>query len=254
VRRPPERGTDCSPPRELHFAAGERNVPKEVEERVGNHVRKGLHCGEDRSMRLILASASPRREELLRLAGFTFEVVPADVDERVLPGEAPAEYVRRLAAAKSAAVTGQMAAAAGDVTVLGADTAVVVDGLILGKPRDNGDAASMLRRLAGRSHEVMTGVSIRDGRVEVGAVVVTSVTFSPLSENEIAAYVASGEGGDKAGAYAIQGLASRFIPSIEGSYSNVVGLPVALVAELVSRLASGGESSYSQLDSSRKSL
>jgi septum formation protein len=100
----------------------------------------------------------------------------------------------------------------------------------------------------------MTGVSLRNGRAEVGAVVVTKVTFSPMSEKEIAAYVASDEGEDKAGAYAIQGLASRFIPFIEGSYTNVVGLPVATVAELVSRLASGGESSYSQFDSSRKSL
>jgi len=202
-------------------------------------------------MRLILASASPRRAELLRLAGFDFDVDPADVDETARDGESPADYVRRLASAKSAAVHGRRAEA---VVVLGADTAVVVDGLILGKPRDDGEAAAMLRRLGGRTHEVLTGVSLRNGRTELNAVVITRVTFGALSDADIAAYVASGEGRDKAGAYAIQGLASRFVPSIEGSYSNVVGLPVATVAELVSRLASGGESSYSHFDSSRKSL
>jgi septum formation protein len=202
-------------------------------------------------MRLILASASPRRAELLRLAGFDFDVVPADVDEAVRPGEAPVDYVRRLAGAKAAAVRLRHP---GWNIVLGADTAVVVDGMILGKPRDDDDARAMLQRLAGRSHEVMTGVSLRNEHTELDAVVTTRVTFSPLSDEDIAAYVASGEGRDKAGAYAIQGLASRFIPSIDGSYSNVVGLPVALVAELLSRLASGGESSYSHFDSSQKSL
>jgi len=205
-------------------------------------------------MRLILASASPRRADLLRLAGFAFDVIPADVDERVLPDETPSDYVRRLAAEKSAAVVRQLGARAADAAVLGADTAVVVDGAILGKPRDDADATSMLRRLAGRSHEVMTGVSLRNSTAESGAVISTRVQFAPLSDLQIAEYVASGEGKDKAGAYAIQGFASRFIPAIEGSYSNVVGLPVSTVAELVSRLASGGKSSYSQLDSSRKSL
>jgi septum formation protein len=205
-------------------------------------------------MRLILASASPRRAELLRLAGFAFDIIPADVDERVLSDETPNDYVRRLAAQKSAAVLRDLGAGAADAAVLGADTSVVVDGAILGKPRDDADAASMLRRLAGRSHEVLTGVSLRNGTAESGAVVATRVHFSPLSDLQIAEYVASGEGRDKAGAYAIQGLASRFIPAIEGSYSNVVGLPVSTVAELVSRLASSGKSSYSQLDSSRKSL
>jgi septum formation protein len=205
-------------------------------------------------MRLILASASPRRAELLRLAGFTFDVKPADVDEAVRSGETPWDYVRRLAAEKSAAVFEQLGTEVGEVVVLGADTAVVVDGAILGKPGDDADATSMLRKLSGRAHEVMTGVSLRTRKVEVGTVARTSVRFAALSDLQIAEYVASGEGSDKAGAYAIQGLASRFIPSIEGSYSNVVGLPVADVAELLSRLASGGKSSYSQLDSSRKSL
>ncbi len=191
-------------------------------------------------MRLILASASPRRAELLRAAGYEFEIVVADVDERVRDGEPPAEYVRRLAAEKSSAVM------AADAIILGADTTVVVDGEILGKPRDDDEAAAMLRRLAGRHHEVLTGVSIRQGAHEVGRVESTAVWFSVLTKEDIAWYVASGEGRDKAGAYAIQGLASRFIPRIEGSYANVVGLPVAVVAELLrSVLASHPETGYS---------
>jgi septum formation protein len=197
-------------------------------------------------MRLVLASASPRRADLLRQAGFVFDIVSADVDERALPGEAPADYVRRLAAGKAAAINAQLGAAAKDAAIIGADTAVVVDGEILGKPRDDAEAASMLRRLSGRRHEVLTGVTVRHGSIEFGSVVATEVTFADLTDLEIAEYVASGEGRDKAGAYAIQGRASRFIPSIAGSYSNVVGLPIATVAELVSRLASGGKSSYSQ--------
>jgi len=191
-------------------------------------------------VRLILASASPRRAELLRAAGYEFETVVADVDERVRKGETPAEYVRRLATEKSAAVQ------AADVIVLGADTTVVIDGEILGKPRDDDEAAAMLRRLSGRRHDVLTGVSIRQGAHEVGRVDSTAVWFSPLTKEDIAWYVASGEGRDKAGAYAIQGLASRFIPRIEGSYANVVGLPVAVVAELLrSVLASHSETGYS---------
>jgi septum formation protein len=191
-------------------------------------------------VRLILASASPRRAELLRAAGYEFEIVVADVDERVRDGEPPAEYVRRLAAEKSSAVM------AADAIILGADTTVVVDDEILGKPRDDDEAAAMLRRLAGRHHEVLTGVSIRQGAHEVGRVESTAVWFSVLTKEDIAWYVASGEGRDKAGAYAIQGLASRFIPRIEGSYANVVGLPVAVVAELLrSVLASHPETGYS---------
>jgi len=121
---------------------------------------------------------------------------------------------------------------------LGADTAVVVDGTILGKPRDDQDAASMLKRLSGRPHEVMTGVSLRGSGWEANRVETTTVEFSPLSEADISWYVESGEGRDKAGAYAIQGLASRFIPRIHGSYSNVVGLPIAAVHELVAEIAS----------------
>lgn len=123
-----------------------------------------------------------------------------------------------------------------DVVVLGADTAVVLDGEILGKPRDDEDAAAMLRRLSGKPHEVLTGISLRQGAYEVGRVETTIVHFTVLPEADVLWYVASGEGRDKAGAYAIQGLASRFIPRIEGSHSNVVGLPVACVAELLTEI------------------
>jgi nucleoside triphosphate pyrophosphatase len=195
-------------------------------------------------MRLILASASPRRAELLRAAGYTFETIVPDVDESIRAGESPSLYVRRLAADKSAAAIDTLRARAtsnpavpppgpGGVVVLGADTTVVVDGEILGKPRDDEDAVGMLRRLSGRRHEVLTGVSLRHGVFEVGRVETTAVYVRALSEDELIWYAASGEGRDKAGAYAVQGLASRFIPRIDGSYSNVVGLPVASVSELL---------------------
>jgi len=205
-------------------------------------------------MRLILASASPRRADLLRAAGFTFETVVADVDEAVRAGESPALYVRRLAAEKSAAAQSSYAASAFRRTsaaggespakagrhvppdgpiILAADTTVVVDNQILGKPRDDADAAAMLERLSGRRHDVLTGVSIRRNAFEVGRVETTAVFFAVLSPDDLAWYVGSGEGRDKAGGYAIQGLASRFVTRIEGSYSNVVGLPVAAVVELL---------------------
>ena len=186
-------------------------------------------------VRLILASRSPRRAELLRAAGFEFEVVAADVDESIRAGESPQIYVRRLAAEKSQ--TAQRRGIAPDeAIILGADTAVVVDDRILGKPRDDDDAAAMLRRLSGRQHDVMTGVSLRRNQHEVGRVETTTVFFSTLTDADIAWYVASGEGRDKAGAYAIQGLAARFIPRIDGSYANVVGLPVTTVAELMDEI------------------
>jgi len=199
-------------------------------------------------VRLVLASASPRRADLLRAAGFEFETVVAEVDERMRDGETPAMYVRRLAAEKSAAALAALAAQeglpglsrlsglAGVAVVLGADTVVVADdGATLGKPRDDADAAATLRRLSGRWHQVMTGVSLRKGAYEVGRVETTRVEFTTLTEADIAWYVASGEGRDKAGAYAIQGLASRFIPRIDGSYANVVGLPVAAVHALLAQ-------------------
>ena len=210
-------------------------------------------------MRLVLASASPRRAELLRAAGFTFETIVADVDERVRSQESAATHVRRLAAEKSAAALAALKGCAtserepaaqtfrpAGTVILGADTVVVVDGEILGKPRDDQESAAMLRRLSGRRHEVMTGLSVRQEAFEVGRVETTAVWFSPLTKEDIEWYVASGEGRDKAGAYAIQGLAARFIPRIDGSYSNVVGLPIAAVAELYrSVLASHPETGYS---------
>ena len=188
-------------------------------------------------MRLILASTSPRRAELLRAAGYEFEVAAANIDESMEDGEPPSRYVRRLAAAKSAVVRPR---GDGDVVILGADTTVVVDGEILGKPADDHDSARMMRRLSGRDHQVLTGISLRRGVGELGRVETTSVSFAPLTDDEIAWYVATGEGRDKAGAYAIQGFASRFIPRIDGSYSNVVGLPVAAVRELLREISGTG--------------
>jgi septum formation protein len=201
------------------------------------------------AVRLVLASASPRRADLLRAAGFSFETLGVDIDERVGSGEDPAVYVRRLALEKSARAQAILAGQVGqagqcgsagleDLVVLGADTTVVADGEILGKPVDAADAQRMLRRLSGRRHHVMTGVSLRRNASELGGVETTAVDFVALSEADVAWYCSRGEGRDKAGAYAIQGLASRFIARIEGSYSNVVGLPIALVAALLQRLAS----------------
>jgi septum formation protein len=178
---------------------------------------------------LVLASASPRRAELLRLAGFAFAVADADVDETPHPGEPAAIYVRRLAEEKAAAVAARQPGA----VVLGADTTVVVDGDILGKPADDGEAVAMLRRLQGRAHEVLTGVAVVAPDGCDSTVARTRVWMAPMSEGEIAAYVASGEPRDKAGAYGIQGRAARFITRIDGSYPNVVGLPVAVVHELL---------------------
>jgi septum formation protein len=178
--------------------------------------------------RLILASASPRRAELLRAAGIEFDVRPAAVDESILPGESPERYVRRVAEAKADAVFEP-----GVPAVLSADTVVVIGGRILGKPDDVQEATAMLRLLSGQTHEVVTGVClVSGGHGQVTRVDRTRVEFAPLTERELDWYVASGEPMDKAGAYAIQGRASRFVRRIEGSYSNVVGLPVALVYEL----------------------
>jgi septum formation protein len=174
---------------------------------------------------LVLASASPRRQELLRNAGIRFEVQPAHIPEDPLPGEAAKAYAERLAREKALAVARQRPH---DV-VLGADTVVVVDGQLLGKPSDAADAARMLLMLSGREHQVITGVClVVNGQPSVASET-TLVTVSEITDKEIADYVASGEPLDKAGAYAIQGIASRWIPCIEGDYSNVVGLPVALV-------------------------
>ena len=192
---------------------------------------------------LVLASASPRRQELLRNAGISFVVEPADVDETPLPGELPAECAKRLAREKAVAVSRKRPH---DV-VLGADPIVVIDGAILGKPVNADDAARMLRLLSGRVHQVFTGVCVvrpnvsAQGRKRAKissdqlktASETTLVTMTFLSDDEIQAYVATGEPMDKAGAYAIQGMASRWIPRIEGDYSNVVGLPVSLVYRML---------------------
>jgi nucleoside triphosphate pyrophosphatase len=203
-------------------------------------------------MRLVLASASPRRAELLRAAGFSFEVLAVDLDERAHDGESPSAYVARLARDKAGAAMqrfeeraqrschGPERAALDELVVLGADTAVAVDGVILGKPRDDRHATSMLNVLSGRRHEVLTGVCLRSATGEWGRVETTGVYMSVLTPDDVAWYVASGEGRDKAGGYAVQGLASRFVTAVEGSYSNVVGLPVATVAALLRELASTG--------------
>ncbi len=178
---------------------------------------------------LILASNSPRRKELLTAAGIRCEVVSVDVDETVDRLEPPGDHVRRLAEAKAKAAL----ALRPQATVLAADTVVLVGSQILGKPRDDGDATRMLRLLSGREHEVLTGLALMSASRSAVEVAHTRVWFNPLTEKEIADYVLSGEPRDKAGAYAIQGLASKFIDRIQGSYSNVVGLPVALVYRLL---------------------
>ena len=186
-------------------------------------------------MRLILASSSPRRAELLRAADFEFDIVPAPIDERTRPDERPEDYVLRLASGKSAAA--QSSIVRNDAMVLGADTAVVVGTEILGKPEDDADVGRMLRLLSGRAHQVITGVSVRRQAQEIREVEITTVWFTTLTAQEIDWYVGSGEGRDKAGAYAIQGRAARFIPRIDGSYSNVVGLPIARVQAMISTLS-----------------
>jgi|SRR5450755_1401724 septum formation protein len=182
---------------------------------------------------LVLASASPRRQELLRNAGIAFEVQPADIPEDPQPGESAKACAERLAREKALAV----ARLRPQDIVLGADTVVTIDGQILGKPSDAADAARMLRMLSGREHLVITGVCLVAGGQSSVASESTTVTVSEISENEIADYVASGEPMDKAGAYAIQGIASRWIPRIEGDYSNVVGLPVALVWRMLRKVS-----------------
>jgi len=189
---------------------------------------------------LVLASASPRRRELLGNAGISFTVQAADINETPLAGESPQDCAERLAREKALAVFQSHP----QQWVLGADTIVVIDGVILGKPYDAEDAARMLRMLSGRTHTVITGVCLvgpgASGQWSVASEAealtgseTTLVTFSQLSDDEIRNYVATGEPMDKAGAYAIQGIASRWIPRIEGDYSNVVGLPVALVYRML---------------------
>jgi septum formation protein len=180
---------------------------------------------------LVLASQSPRRRELLTQAGYHFTVQPADIPEDPLPNENPVAYVTRLARQKAQAVYDQLADPS--ATVLGADTTVTVDDEILGKPADSQDAARMLRLLSGRSHRVITGVALVTAHSCEVAAEVTAVRFLTLSDEEIASYISTDEPLDKAGAYAIQGRAARWIPRIVGCYFNVVGLPLALVSTLL---------------------
>jgi septum formation protein len=220
----------------------------------------------EQGFRLVLASASPRRKELLAQAGYRFEVVVADVDESVRVDESAGDYVRRLAEEKARVGLGRFAEPTHDdktvmdgapgivaadpihrdetamngardlmkpVVVVGADTTVVCDGEILGKPVDAVDAMRMLRMLSGRTHEVLTGVAVATAGGVVSGVETTLVTFAAIAEWEIAAYCATAEPMDKAGAYGIQGYAARWIPRIEGCYFNVMGLPIARVVGMI---------------------
>ena len=181
--------------------------------------------------KLVLASASPRRAEILRAAGWPFEALAANIDESRREHEDATTYVERLARAKAEVVTPRVPGA----TVVGADTVVVVDGVILGKPVDEEDARRMLQLLQGRWHQVLTGVAVFNGNVSHPQVAheVTEVRFAVMNKAEVDWYVATGEPMDKAGAYAIQGLGARFIKGIKGDYSNVVGLPLRLLYELI---------------------
>ena len=205
---------------------------------------------------LILASASPRRRELLTQAGFEFQIHPAHIPVDPHPNEDPIAYVTRLARQKAEAVYNEILGTETDagapglasetwestplgqrsLIVLGADTTVTIDNHILGKPENAEDAARMLRLLSGRTHRVITGVALISATQQQVAAEVTAVQFLSLSEEEIQAYIATGEPSDKAGAYAIQGRAARWIPRIEGCYFNVVGLPIALVSTLLEPL------------------
>jgi septum formation protein len=182
--------------------------------------------------RVILASQSPRRRELLTLVGIPHTVQPADIDEAYLPGEEPAAHAQRLAREKAAVV------AAGDpeAIVIGSDTIVVLDGDVLGKPRDAAHAAQMLTRLSGRSHVVMTAIAVRWNGVERSAVEMAGVTFHPLSVQDIEAYIATGEPMDKAGAYGIQGFGATIVERVDGDYFAVMGLPLQRMVRLMTDL------------------
>jgi nucleoside triphosphate pyrophosphatase len=189
---------------------------------------------------VVLASQSPRRRELLTLVGIAHEVRPADIDESYLAGEEPGAHAERLAREKVAAVSRDVP----DALVIGSDTIVVVDGEVLGKPRDEAHAAQMLARLSGRSHVVMTAVAVRRGSEQRSSVEVVGVTFHPLTVQDINAYIATGEPMDKAGAYGIQGYGATIVERVDGDYFAVMGLPlqrmVRLMAELGVRYTFGG--------------
>lgn len=179
--------------------------------------------------RLILASQSPRRRELLTQAGYRFDVLPADIDETRQQGEAPAAYVQRLALEKAQAI----AALHPSCYVLGADTTVVLDGEVLNKPVDAAEAERMLRALSGRTHQVHTGIAVATSTSARSHVETTSVFFGAIAEDELAHYLSTGDSLDKAGAYGIQGYAARWITRIEGDFFNVMGLPIAATVRLL---------------------
>ena len=179
---------------------------------------------------LILASQSPRRQELLQLLGVTFTIKTADIDETMDMAYTPQHEVRQVAARKAAKIA--ESADPGDV-IISADTIVVIGGEILGKPKDTADAHRMLRLLAGQTHEVMTGLCVRQGERVKDDVVITRVTFRPLSDEEIDAYIATGDPMDKAGAYGVQGRAATFVSSLDGDFFSVMGLPVCRLTEML---------------------
>jgi septum formation protein len=183
----------------------------------------------DTDLRLVLASQSPRRAELLRRLGLDFEVAPADVDETHAPAEPPNAYAERLAREKAISILGRYP----DATVIGSDTVVVLEGDVLGKPQDDGDAVRMLLRLSGRSHEVFTGVAVASSRGTVSAVERVDVRFREITARECEAYVATGEPRDKAGAYGIQGFGSVLVEGIRGDFFAVMGLPIARTVSLL---------------------
>jgi septum formation protein len=189
-------------------------------------------------VKIFLASSSPRRAEILREAGIAFQIHATEIDETALPSETAQAMVARLAEAKARAAAAQIGAGMGECIVVGADTTVELGGAIFGKPRDSAHAREMLGRLSGRTHHVLTGIFLLQlpGNATRAAVENSAVTFAALSEKEIDAYVASAEPLDKAGAYAIQGFAGRFIPRVEGCYFNVVGLPLARLYMLLREL------------------
>ena len=196
-------------------------------------------------MKFILASGSPRRAEILHNAGFDFEILPADVDESVRPGESAADCVRRLAEEKARATARRLAATSdsNSSVVVAADTVVVVENEILGKPASPDDARAMLRQLSGRTHEVLTGLAVLSlPHAEVRVVVEsTRVTFARMTDREIEEYIASGEPFDKAGAYAIQARGGKFVARIEGCYFNVMGLPLARLYSILREIEQKGE-------------
>ena len=182
--------------------------------------------------RVVLASQSPRRRELLTLIGIAHEVRPADIDESYLPGETPREHAERLARGKATALEGL----GDDVVTIGSDTIVVVDGDVLGKPRDRAHAAEMLRRLSGRSHVVMTGVAVRRGDAIASGVEEVGVTFRSLTDEQIERYIDTGEPMDKAGSYGIQGYGATIVERVDGDYFAVMGLALGLLVKLAGEI------------------